>query len=174
MSTAVVSTGFSQEAFDAFLAARDEPTWLDDMGRAAWQRFLELPMPSVRDEEWMRTDIRLFKLDRFSMPEIDGHRGASEFAHPHQLLAAGVELSGRAVSMNSHGVVAELDPQLAAKGVLFGNLAMLVRDHSEQLRPFFERHVVDPNQDKFAALNVACWSGGTLLYVPKNVRLHLP
>ena len=37
MSTAVVSTGFSQEAFDAFLAARDEPKWLDDMRRAAWQ-----------------------------------------------------------------------------------------------------------------------------------------
>ncbi len=174
MSTAVVSTGFAQEAFDAFLAARDEPTWLDDMRRAAWQRFLELPMPSVRDEEWMRTDIRLFKLDRFSLPEHDGHRAAAEFAHPHALLAEGVELGGRAVSMNSHGVTADLDPSLAAKGVLFGNLARLVREHSEQLRPFFERRVVNPNQDKFAALNTACWSGGTLLYVPKNVRIELP
>ena len=174
MSTAVVSTGFSQEAFDAFLAARDEPTWLDEMRRAAWQRFLELPMPSVRDEEWMRTDIRLFKLDRFSLPEHDGHRAAAEFAHPHALLAAGVELGGRAVSMNSHGVTAELDPSLVSKGVLFGNLARLVREHSDQLRPFFERRVVNPFQDKFSALNAACWSGGTLLYVPKNVRLEVP
>jgi Fe-S cluster assembly protein SufD len=174
MSTAVVSTGFSQEAFDAFLAVRDEPTWLLEMRRAAWQRFLELPMPSVRDEEWMRTDIRLFKLDRFSFPEHDGHQAAAEFAHPHALLAAGVELGGRAVSMNSHGVTAELDPTIAAKGVLFGNLARLVREHSEQLRPFFERRVVNPFQDKFSALNAACWSGGTLLYVPKNVRLEVP
>src|SRR6187549_3907454 len=115
MSTAVASTGFSQEAFDAFLAARDEPDWLLDMRRKAWQRFQALPMPSVRDEEWMRTDIRLFKLDRFNLPEIDGHRAASEFAHPHALLAAGVELSGRAVSMNSHGVMAELDPNSRRK-----------------------------------------------------------
>jgi Fe-S cluster assembly protein SufD len=174
MATAVASTGFSQQAFDAFLAARDEPDWLLDMRRHAWRRFLELPYPSVREEEWMRTDIRLFKLDRFSLPEIDGHRSAAEIAHPHALLAAGVELSGRFVSMNSHGVAAELDSKLAAKGVLFGNLAQLVRDHSEQLRPFFERRVVDPNQDKFAALNAACWSGGTLLYVPPNVRIDLP
>jgi Fe-S cluster assembly protein SufD len=174
MATAVVSTGFSQESFDAFLAARDEPSWLVEMRRAAWRRFLELPTPSVRDEEWMRTDIRLFKLDRFNLPEADGHRAAAEFAHPHAMLASGVELGGQAVSMNSHGVAAELDPKLAAKGVLFGNLATLVRDHSEQLRPFFERQVVDPNQDKFAALNAACWSGGTLLYVPKKVRLELP
>src|SRR5437762_14205512 len=136
MATAVVSTGFSQEAFDAFLAARDEPSWLVDMRRAAWQRFLELPMPSVRDEEWMRTDIRLFKLDRFNLPDADGHRAAAEFAHPHALLAAGVELGGRAVGMNSHGVGAELDPKLAAKGVLFSNLAPLVREHGDLLRPF--------------------------------------
>ena len=174
MSTAIAATGFSQETFDAFLAARDEPAWLLDMRRNAWRRFQELPMPSVRDEEWMRTDIRLFKLDRFGLPEIDGHRAAAEFAVPHALLAAGVELGGTAVSMNSHGVAAKLDPKLAAKGVLFGNLAPLVREHSDQLRPFFERRVVNPNQDKFAALNAACWSGGTLLYVPKNVRLDLP
>lgn len=174
MSTAVVSTGFSQETFDAFLAARDEPTWLLDMRRAAWRQFLSLPMPSVRDEEWMRTDIRLFKLDRFNLPEADGHRAAAEFAHPHALLAHGVELGGRAVSMNSHGVTEELDDKLASRGVLFGNLAKLVREHSEQLRPFFERRIVNPHQDKFAALNAACWSGGTLLYVPKNVRIELP
>jgi Fe-S cluster assembly protein SufD len=174
MSTAIASTGFSQAAFDAFLGAREEPDWLLAMRRKAWQQFQELPMPSIRDEEWMRTDIRLFKLDRFSLPEIDGHQAASQFAHPHALLAAGVELSGRAVSMNSHGVLAELEPQLASKGVLFGNLAPLVREHSELLRPFFERRVVDPNQDKFAALNAATWSGGTLLYVPQNVRIELP
>src|SRR3954447_9521934 len=155
MATAVVSTGFSQEAFDAFLAARDEPLWLIEMRRAAWRRFLELAMPSVRDEEWMRTDIRLFKLDRFNLPEHDGHQAAAEFAHPHTMLAAGVELGGRAVSMNSHGVAAELDPKLVAKGVLFGNLAPLVREHGEQLRPFFEQPVVNPDQDKFAALNAA-------------------
>ena len=40
-----------------------------DMRRKAWARFQDLPMPSVRDEEWMRTDIRLFKLDRFELPE---------------------------------------------------------------------------------------------------------
>src|SRR5262245_8067565 len=125
MSTAVAVTGFSQEAFDAFLAARDEPTWLIEMRRKAWQRFRDLPLPSVRDEDWIRTDIRLFKLDRFSLPEADGHHAAAQVAHPHALLAAGVELAGRAVSMNSHGVAAEIDPELAQKGVLFGNLAKL-------------------------------------------------
>ncbi len=174
MSTAAVSTGFSQEAFDSFLSTRDEPAWLVDLRRKAWQRFEELPMPSVRDEEWMRTDIRLFKLDRFELPDPAAHAAAAQVPAPHALLAAGVELGGRAVAMNSHAVAAQLDPKWAKQGVLFGGLSRLATEHGDLLRPFFERHVVDPYKDKFSALNAACWSGGTLLYVPKNVRLDQP
>src|SRR5262245_14678920 len=93
--------GLTQSAFENFLSTRDEPAWLTESRRTAWQRFQELPMPSVRDEEWMRTDIRLFKLDRFGLPELDG-QAASLLDVPHALLAAGVDLGGRAVSMNSH------------------------------------------------------------------------
>lgn len=174
MSTAIAVTGFSETAFDAFLAARDEPAWLLDMRRKAWARFMDLPLPSVREEEWMRTDIRLFKLDRYDLPEAAGHVAASQVQIPHALLAAGVNLGGRAVVMNSHSLSAELEPSLAKQGVLFGSLGQLVKEHGDLLRPFFERRVVDPFKDKFAALNAACWTGGTLLYVPKGVRIEQP
>ena len=171
MATAVASTGFSQEAFDAFLAARDEPVWLTDMRRKAWARFQDMPMPSVRDEEWMRTDIRLFKLSRFELPTA----GETSSPHmPHALLAAGLELGGRVVSVNSRSVVGELAPILARQGVLFGSLSRLVTEHGDLLRPFFERHVVDPFKDTFSVLNAAAWSGGTLLYVPRGVHLEVP
>jgi len=171
MATAIASTGFTQGAFDAFLAARDEPTWLTDLRRKAWRRFVELPMPSVREEEWMRTDIRLFKLDRFGVPDPTPHE-SPEF--PHALLAAGVELGGRTVSVDSRSVLGELAPELAMKGVLFGSLGRLVAEHGDLLRPFFERQIVDPFKDRFSALNAACWSGGPLLYVPKGVRIDEP
>jgi Fe-S cluster assembly protein SufD len=87
---------------------------------------------------------------------------------------AGVDLGGRAVAMNSHAVRAELSSELSKQGVLFGSLGRLVKEHGDLLRPYFERQVVDPHKDKFAALNAACWSGGTLLYVPKHVRLEQP
>ena len=174
MATAVAASGISQTSFDAFLAAREEPAWLTEMRRMAWSRFQELPMPSVRDEEWMRTDIRLFKLDRYELPNASTQEAASQIAVPHALLAAGVELGGQAVAMNSHSVRSELSPALAKQGVLFGGLSRLVAEHGDLLRPFFERRVIDPFKDKFSALNSAAWSGGTLLYVPKNVRLDLP
>jgi Fe-S cluster assembly protein SufD len=174
MATAIAAAGFSQPAFDAFLAARDEPTWLTEIRRKAWARFQDVPMPSLRDEEWMRTDIRLFKLDRYELPDSVAFEAASQIPLPHALLAAGIDLGGSAVAMNSHVVRGELAPKWTKQGVLFGSLSRLISEHGDLLRPFFERRVVDPYKDKFSALNAACWSGGTLLYVPKNVKLDEP
>ena len=176
MTTAAISTGFSQQAFDAFLSARV----MSRRGSkpCAARRGSDLTScrcPSVRDEEWMRTDIRLFKLDRFSSPDssTDGARALAQPA-PHALLAAGVDLAGRAVSIDSRSVEADLNSKLRGQGVLFGSLDALVVEHGELLRPYFERHVVDPFKDKFSALHAAFWCGGTLLYVPKGVRIEQP
>jgi Fe-S cluster assembly protein SufD len=105
------------------------------------------------------------------LPDPASHEGRE---YPHALLAAGVDLGGRTVSVDSRSVLGELAPELAKKGVLFGSLGRLVSEHGELLRPFIERHVVDPFKDKFSALNAACWSGGPLLYVPKGVRIDQP
>jgi Fe-S cluster assembly protein SufD len=175
MTTAAVSTEFSQEAFEAFLAARNEPAWLAAMRRDAWRRFQELPWPSIRDEEWMRTDIRLFKLDRFASPgPMSDGNGVVEGAAPHALLAAGVDLAGRAVTIDGRRGSEELGSAAARQGVLFGSLDELAQEHGDLLRPYFERRVVDPFKDKFSALHAAFWCGGTLLYVPKGVRIDEP
>ena len=63
MTQTARATGFTQEAFEAFLAGRHEPDWLTELRTSAWKTFTELPMPDRRAEEWMRTDIRLFRLD---------------------------------------------------------------------------------------------------------------
>ena len=90
MSSTATATNFSQDAFDAFLAARDEPTWCLDRRRQAWETFQQLDWPSRNQEEWMRTDIRTFRLDRFHLPEETPDK--SELPAP--LLNQGVELAG--------------------------------------------------------------------------------
>ncbi len=68
MATTLSQSGITREAFEDFLSRRQEPDWLTAHRRAAWQTFEDLPLPSRADEEWMRTDIRLFRLDKFSLP----------------------------------------------------------------------------------------------------------
>lgn len=170
MPSTLASTGFTQEAFDSFLASRDEPGWLVDLRRQAWTRFNELGMPARNDEEWVRTDIRLFKLDRYGFPAgqlLDGEM-------PHALLAEGVELGGSTATRDSAAAGTQLSEKWASRGVLFGDLSELVAEHGDLLRPYFQRQVVDSNRDKFSALNAAAWAGGALLYVPRRVTIDEP
>lgn len=167
--TQVTTLGFSQEAFNQFLDSRHEPDWLVDLRRAAWRTFGQLEWPGRRSEEWIRTDIRLFKLDRFALPLEPATSGEI----PAPLLSAGVALGGQTTALNGRSVESRLDPKWSAKGVLFGSLDELVIEHGDLLRPHLTR-AVDFRQDKFAAMHAACWSGGHLLYVPRGVVIDEP
>ena len=169
MSSTLAPAGFSQETFDAFMATRDEPGWLSDLRTAAWERFLSLEIPTSREEEWMRTDIRLFKLDKFT-PATE----LAEIELPQALLADGVELGGQSTAVDSIGSSSTLSDKWSEKGVLLGSLDKLIAEHGNLLRPYFERKLVDPDYDKFSALNAAMWSCGSLLYVPKGVCVDEP
>ncbi|HEY4759048.1 MAG TPA: Fe-S cluster assembly protein SufD [Thermoguttaceae bacterium] len=170
VSGIITQQGFAQEGFETFLAQRHEPAWLVELRRRAWEIFLELPLPDRKQEEWMRTDIRAFRLDLFSFPAL-----------PHQdkrpakaLLTEGVELAGSAVTVDSHPLPTQLDPALARQGVLFGSLEELIANHGGLIRPYLLTKAVDYRVDKFAALHAACMSGGAVLYVPKGVIIDRP
>ena len=128
-------------------------------------------MPARTDEEWMRTDLRLLHLDRFQLPSAAAI--APQAPLPEALLTQGIELAGSTVALDSRVVSAQLDPKWAKLGVLFGSLDALVAEHGDKIRPHLFR-AVDPNYDKFAALHAACWSGGSLLYVPRGVKIDRP
>lgn len=164
------AVGFNQNAFDAFLDSRHEPDWLVDLRRSAWRAYCQKEWPKGREEEWLRTDIRLFKLERFALP-LEAPEPV-ELAQP--LLSEGVVLGGQTTALNSHSVEARLDPKWAAKGVLFGSLDELVAEHGEVLRPHLLTRAVDFRFDKFSALHAACWSGGHVLYVPRGVAVDEP
>jgi Fe-S cluster assembly protein SufD len=171
MSTGIITQqGFTQEAFETFLAQRNEPDWLTKLRMEAWQTFLELPLPDRAQEEWMRTDIRAFKLNNFSFPSFD----SDEKPIGKTLLTEGVDLAASAVTVDSRPLPTQLDPQLARQGVLFGSFEELTEKHGEIIRPYLFTKAVDYRIDKFAALHAACLSGGAVLFVPKGVAIARP
>jgi Fe-S cluster assembly protein SufD len=168
MSEATTKLGFHREAFDAFLQSRAEPEWLGELRREAWGQFESLPMPGQRDEEWMRTDIRLFHLDKFGLPT---EPVAADM--PEGLLTRGVDLGGQCTSFDSRPHADRLGDKWVRQGVLFGSLDEMVGQHGDLVRRHLF-HAVDSASDKFAALHAATWSGGTLLYVPRGVVIDEP
>ena len=170
MPESIAQTGFTQEAFDEFLANRVEPAWLTVLRNEAWDAFHQIALPARNQEEWRRTDLRMLRLEAFGVPSPS----APQVAVPEGLLERNVKLAGRTVAVDSRVTLSHLDPSLLQRGVVFGSLDEAVTRNADLLRPHFLDPIVDPRADKFAALHAACWSGGTLLYVPRGVVIEEP
>ncbi len=168
MTQTTTKIEFTREGFQAFLESRDEPAWLTQLRQSAWQTFENLPWPGQRDEEWMRTDIRLFKPERFGLG-ADG-----PFELPPALLSEGVDLAGQTQAADGAGRQFHLDEEYARQGVLFGSLEKLVQQHGELIQRHLMQRAFRPNLDRFAALHAAFWSSGVLLYVPRGVVIDRP
>jgi Fe-S cluster assembly protein SufD len=168
-NTSTAVRGFTQQAFDAFIETRDEPGWLIDLRRASWNVFTSLELPSRRDEEWSRTDIRLFKLDQYGIP-LEDSRASSVDA----VLGEHVTLSGLNQAVNGWPRETRLEPSVAKQGVIFDELSVVARNHPEILRHHLLQRAIKPEIDKFAALHASCWTTGTFLYVPPGTAIEDP
>ena len=171
MANTLTETGFSQESFDAFNEGRNEPAWLTERRNAAWAKFSQMDWPARNAEEWIRTDIRLFKLDKFNLPIGDATATVDDA--PPALLTTGVELGGYAASFDSRSVASHIESKWSDKGVIFGSLEKLVSEHSDLVEKYLMSSI-DPEFDRFSALHAACWAGGAFLYVPKGVTVDEP
>src|SRR5262249_43921461 len=139
--------------------------------RDAWVKFQSLPWPNAGMEEWRRTDIRTFRLNKFAPP---GGQNVAPQQKAAALLSQGVELGGFTTAYNSVPREASLDPALASRGVIFGSLDRLASEHGDLVRKTLLTRAGDPSYDALAALHAAFWSGGTLLYVPRGVTIDKP
>jgi Fe-S cluster assembly protein SufB len=90
--------------------------------------------------------------------EIDG---------PHNFVAEGV------IVHNSEVVYHRNREDLEAMGVLFCDMDTALREYPEIVKDYFGT-VIPANDNKFAALNSAVWSGGSFIYVPPGVHVDQP
>ncbi|HBE70616.1 MAG TPA: Fe-S cluster assembly protein SufD [Planctomycetaceae bacterium] len=170
-ATANESLAFDSAGHTQFLASSGEPQWLTDMRATAWSQFEQLDWPSRKEEDWMRSDLRAFKLDKYSL--INPTTGTLADHDIPERLAEGVQPAGVLKTLDGQVIEESLDESLAAKGVLFGDLSRIAASSPEIVQRYLGT-VVDSSQDRFAALHAATWRGGHILYVPAGVCIENP
>jgi Fe-S cluster assembly protein SufD len=146
-----------------------EPAWLAKRRLRAWEQYGSLPMPSLKDEAWRRTDIRALPADQLSLGAAADVPADQDLLQP---LASQVHGS-LLVLRPGYPSTAELSPQLADQGVIFADWATAVREHSRILEAHMGT-VVPDNESKFSALAAAMAADGVLLYVPKGIQMEQP
>jgi Fe-S cluster assembly protein SufD len=165
-----LSVRFDEAGFEQLLERRIDPVWITEARKEAWAAFESMDWPNPRDENWMRSDLRAFKLDRYQ--PIDESVVQSVPGAPIRLLE-GVDVGGSIRSENGMVTFESLDEKFAAKGVVFGSLSRCARDHAELVKKHLHSQI-DTRSDRFAALQAAMWTDGYFLYVPKNVVIDKP
>lgn len=82
-------------------------------------------------------------------------------------------LAGVSTQYESEAVYHNMLKEVEDKGVIFLDTDTALKTHPDLFRKYFGK-LVPYTDNKYAALNTACWSGGSFIYVPKGVKLDKP
>ncbi|MEM7811219.1 MAG: Fe-S cluster assembly protein SufD [Planctomycetota bacterium] len=160
---------FTEEVFEKFLASRDEPAWLTERRREAFALYERFAAEPLDPEEFRRLELRTFH------PEGFGLSAAATKATPLATrLGESTEFAGRVTHVDGHVSDSRLADELRSKGVIFGDLDNVVRDHADRLESLLMTEAVKPEDGRFAAWHAAFWTGGTALIVPSGVSIEAP
>ncbi|MEM4298509.1 MAG: Fe-S cluster assembly protein SufB, partial [Nitrososphaerota archaeon] len=174
----IFQPGISERVVEEISRIKDEPEWMTELRLKAYRYFVERSMPtwgvdlSGLDFNKIRYYVsptdRKFKsweevpeyikrtFDRLGIPE----------AERKFLAGVGAQYDSEVVY---HNVRRELEKQ----GVIFCDMDTALREYPSIVKRYFGT-IVPPNDNKFAALNTAVWSGGSFVYVPEGVHVEFP
>ena len=82
-------------------------------------------------------------------------------------------LAGVKNQFDSEVVQGSLKSAYAKQGVVFLSMDEGLKQYPDLVKEYFGK-VIPAGDNVFAALNTAVWSGGSFVYVPKGVEVHLP
>ncbi len=82
-------------------------------------------------------------------------------------------LAGVGAQYESEMVYHKVQDHLEKLGVIFLSIEDGLRKHPDLFRQYFGT-VIPIEDNKFAALNRAVWSGGSFIYIPKGIKVDLP
>ncbi len=172
----ISETGLNQAGVEALAAQRQEPAWFLDLRRRAWRFYEEMAWPTGNEEEWRRTRLTGLAVDEFHLPQAAasavGDRADLPVALREEMES--IDSAGALVTENGTLRYRGLDDDLAAKGVIFTDLHTALHRHPELIQKHFMTEAVAVDSNKFTAMHAAFVTGGTVLYVPRNVQIELP
>ena len=83
-------------------------------------------------------------------------------------------LAGLGIQVDSSMTYQSLKEKWQKQGIIFEDMDTAVKKYPELVKKYFMTECVRPDNNKFAALHGALWSGGSFVYFPKGAVLKEP
>ncbi len=170
--------GLSEDVVRKISAMKGEPEWMLQFRLNALNHFVQRPMPawgpdlSGLDLEDIFYYVRPAEASEKSWEDVPEtiRNTFDKLGIPE---AEQKFLAGVGAQYESEMVYHSIQEHLSKQGVIF----LSIEDGLRQYPDIFKEHfgsVIPIEDNKFAALNSAVWSGGSFVYVPKGVTVELP
>jgi Fe-S cluster assembly protein SufB len=157
---------------------KNEPEWMLEFRLKALKHYLQRPMPnwgadiSGLDLENIIYYVRPADLASKSWDDVPENIKDTfdKLGIPE---AEQKFLAGVGAQYESEMVYHSIQEHLEKQGVIFLSIEDGLRQYPDLFKEYFGT-VIPIEDNKFAALNSAVWSGGSFVYIPKGVKVDLP
>lgn len=170
--------GLSKEVIQEISKLKNEPQWMLDFRLRSYEVFMKKPMPNWGPDLGAIDFQNIYYYAKASEktekswddvpPEVK--RTFDKLGIPE---AEKKFLAGVGAQYESEVVYHNLREDLAKQGVLFLDTDTALKEHPEIFKKYFGK-IIPPEDNKFAALNSAVWSGGSFIYIPPGVKVDMP
>lgn len=170
--------GLDEEVVRQISAFKEEPEWMLEFRLKAYRHFVQRPMPDWGpDLSGLNLDeiyfyVRPEEIDQRSWDDVP-ETIKNTFEKLGLPEAEQKYLAGVGAQYDSEMVYHNINEHLEKQGVVFLSIENGLKEYPELFKEYFST-VVPIQDNKFAALNSAVWSGGSFVYVPKGVKVDLP
>jgi len=170
--------GLSREVVEEISYMKGEPDWMREFRLKAYEHFIRRPMPTWGGD---LSEINFDDIYYYIRPTEKQGKSWDEVPEyiKNTFEKLGIPeaerkfLAGVGAQYESEVVYHSLREDLEKQGVIFVDTDTAVREYPDLVKQYFGT-IVPANDNKFAALNSAVWSGGSFIYVPENVRVEIP
>ncbi len=172
--------GLTEDIIRDMSKMKGEPSWMLEFRLKSYKRFLRRPMPKwggggTLDE--IDFDDIYYYIKPTEEQAKDWDMVPEEIKATYEKLgipeAERKYLAGVTAQYESEVVYHRNRDDLEKLGVLFTDMDTAVKEYPELVKEYFGT-IIPPNDNKFAALNSAVWSGGSFIYVPPGVHVDQP
>ncbi|MCK4551505.1 MAG: Fe-S cluster assembly protein SufB [Tenericutes bacterium] len=170
--------GLSESVVREISEIKGEPQWMLDIRLKALQAFYDIPNPKWGpDLTKIDFDDIIYYIKPSQRVESDWKDVPDEIKDTFEKLgipeAEQKYLAGVTTQFDSEAVYHSTIKELTDLGVIFLDTDSALKEHPEIFKKYFTK-AVSYLDNKYAALNTAVWSGGSFIYVPKNVKVEKP
>src|SRR5574337_797393 len=170
--------GLSKEVVEEISRMKGEPQWMLDFRLRSYEIFMKKPMPNWGGSLSQIDFNNIYYYAKASeKTEKDWDNVPSEVKATFDKLgipeAERKFLGGVGAQYESEVVYHSLREDLEKKGVVFLDADSALKKYPDIVKRYFGT-IIPPNDNKFAALNSAVWSGGSFVYVPAGVKVEAP